>query len=144
MSFAETLSWPFFEEHHRGFANELARWADATLPGLPHDDVDAACRARVAALGRAGFLAAVVPGEFGGLHPRLPLVLFWEFHSSRVFAASQVVFFQRWIRKRRYFAPFSSNSRQWDAANKGLPPASLICDAHTFWIAVTTLLGIGT
>src|SRR5712671_2686857 len=70
MSLSETLTWPFFEDHHRGFAGELARWADATLPGLPHDDVDAACRARVAALGKAGFLKAVVPGEFGGLHPK--------------------------------------------------------------------------
>ena len=71
MSLAETLSWPFFEAHHRRFADELARWADATLPGLPHDDVDAACRARVAALGKAGFLKACVPAEFGGLHPKL-------------------------------------------------------------------------
>jgi acyl-CoA dehydrogenase len=71
MSLAETLSWPFFEEHHRGFARELERWADATLPALPHDDVDEACRARVAALGRAGFLKAVVPAEYGGSHARL-------------------------------------------------------------------------
>ena len=48
-----------------------ARWADATLPALPHDDVDAACRARVKALGEAGFLKAVVPAEHGGLHRRL-------------------------------------------------------------------------
>jgi acyl-CoA dehydrogenase len=67
----ETLSWPFFEEAHRRFASELARWADATLPGLPHDDVDHACRARVKALGEARFLDAVVPAEQGGLHPRL-------------------------------------------------------------------------
>ena len=39
-------------------------------PSLPHDDVDAACRARVKALGEAGFLAAVVPAEHGGLHPQ--------------------------------------------------------------------------
>jgi acyl-CoA dehydrogenase len=71
MSLAETLSWPFFEEHHRRFADELARWADATLPGLPHDDVDEGVRARVAALGKAGFLKACVPGEYGGLHARL-------------------------------------------------------------------------
>src|SRR5947209_565166 len=71
MSLAETLTWPFFEAHHRGFAQELARWADATLPSLPHDDVDAACRARVAALGKAGFLRACVPAEFGGLHGKL-------------------------------------------------------------------------
>jgi len=67
----ETLNWPFFEAHHRRFAEELAHWADATLPGLPHDDVDAACRARVAALGKAGFLKAAVPGAYGGLHEAL-------------------------------------------------------------------------
>jgi acyl-CoA dehydrogenase len=67
----ETLRWPFFEEGHRRFAQALARWADATLPRLPHDDVDAACRARVKALGEEGFLKAVVPAEHGGLHPRL-------------------------------------------------------------------------
>jgi acyl-CoA dehydrogenase len=71
MSLDETLSWPFFDDGHRRFAAALARFADATLPGLPHDDVDTACRARVKALGEAGFLAAVVPAEHGGLHPRL-------------------------------------------------------------------------
>src|SRR5580700_11106738 len=67
----ETLAWPFFDDAHRGFAQKLADWADATLPTLPHDDVDAACQARVRALGDAGFLKAVVPAEHGGLHPRL-------------------------------------------------------------------------
>ena len=71
MSLDETLSWPFFDDGHRRFAAALARFADATLPALPHDDVDAACRARVKALGEAGFLKAVVPAEHGGLHPRL-------------------------------------------------------------------------
>jgi acyl-CoA dehydrogenase len=68
---AETLHWPFFDDGHRRFAADIARFADATLPALPHDDLDAACRARVAALGEAGFLKAVVPAEYGGLHPRL-------------------------------------------------------------------------
>jgi len=71
MHLDETLSWPFFDDGHRRFAESLSRWADATLPALPHDDVDAACRARVAALGAAGFLKAVVAAEHGGLHPRL-------------------------------------------------------------------------
>jgi acyl-CoA dehydrogenase len=71
MALQETLALPFFDDGHRRFAETLARWADATLPGLPHDDVDAACRARVAALGEAGLLKAVVPAEFGGLHPQL-------------------------------------------------------------------------
>ena len=66
-----TLALPFFNDEHRRFAEALARWADAKLPSLPHDDVDAACRARVAALGEAGLLKAVVPAEFGGLHPQL-------------------------------------------------------------------------
>ena len=67
----DTLDWPFFEERHRTFARELADWAQATLPGLPHDDVDAACRARVKALGEAGFLRAAVPEAYGGLSDRL-------------------------------------------------------------------------
>jgi acyl-CoA dehydrogenase len=71
MSLDETLTWPFFDDGHRRFAATLAGWADAALVRLPHDEVDAACRARVTALGEAGFLAAVVPAEHGGLHPKL-------------------------------------------------------------------------
>ncbi|KQU50779.1 acyl-CoA dehydrogenase [Bosea sp. Leaf344] len=67
----DTLDWPFFEPRHRHFAQTLADWADATLPGLPHEDVDAACRARVTALGEGGFLRAVVPEAYGGLAPAL-------------------------------------------------------------------------
>src|SRR5207248_4349484 len=44
---------------------------DTTLAALPHDDVDAACRVRVKALGEAGFLKAVMPAEHGGLYDRL-------------------------------------------------------------------------
>ena len=58
-----TLTWPFFDPAHRGFAKSLATWADANLAALPHDDVDTACRARVRALGEAGFLKAVVAAE---------------------------------------------------------------------------------
>ncbi len=71
MALEDTLAWPFFDGSHRGCADALARWADATLPSLPHDDVDEACRARVKALGEAGFLKAVVPADHGGLHPQL-------------------------------------------------------------------------
>lgn len=63
----DTLDWPFFGPEHRDFAQRLSAWADATLPGLPHGDVDAACRARVKALGEAGFLRATVPAAHGGL-----------------------------------------------------------------------------
>lgn len=68
---AETLRWPFFDDDHRRFAQTLFGWAAATLPTLPHDDIDAACRARVKTLGEAGHLAAVVPAAFGGLHEKL-------------------------------------------------------------------------
>jgi acyl-CoA dehydrogenase len=71
MSLEETLSWPFFDDGHRRFAEALTRFADSALGSLPHDDVDAACRARVKVLGEAGFLKAVVPAEHGGLHRRL-------------------------------------------------------------------------
>jgi acyl-CoA dehydrogenase len=62
----KALAWPFFDDGHRAFAEKLARWADGTLPALPHGDVDAACRARVKALGQAGFLKTVVPASHGG------------------------------------------------------------------------------
>jgi acyl-CoA dehydrogenase len=71
MSLAETLSWPFFNDGHRAFAEKLSRWAADNLHKLPHDDVDEACRARVKALGEAGFLTPTVPAEFGGMHPQL-------------------------------------------------------------------------
>ncbi len=67
----DTLAWPFFEERHRRFAATLTEWADATLMEGAHDDVDLACKARVAALGQAQFLRAVVPAAYGGLSERL-------------------------------------------------------------------------
>src|SRR6201988_1824333 len=67
----DTLTWPFFDAAHRGFARSLGEWTEANLSALSHDDVAAACRARVRALGEAGFLKAVVPAEHGGLFPRL-------------------------------------------------------------------------
>lgn len=68
----DTLDWPFFADHHRDHAERLIEWADVTLPGLPHDTaseagLDVACRARVKALGEAGFLKACVPKAYGGL-----------------------------------------------------------------------------
>jgi acyl-CoA dehydrogenase len=49
------LHWPFFDPRHRDLAAALETWCAATLPVL-HDDVDAACRGLVAALGTAGWL----------------------------------------------------------------------------------------
>jgi acyl-CoA dehydrogenase len=71
MTLASTLAWPFFAPQHRDFAAGLLAWAKETLHGLPHDTttnagLDAACRARVMALGEAGFLKACVPTAYGG------------------------------------------------------------------------------
>src|SRR5690606_33412020 len=49
------LSWPFFEERHREYAERLEEWCAANLP-VDHHDVDAACRKLVETLGEAGFL----------------------------------------------------------------------------------------
>jgi acyl-CoA dehydrogenase len=68
---ADTLAWPFFVAAHRNFARSLGDWADVTMSALPNDSLDAACRARVRALGDAGFLKAVVTDQHGGLYPRL-------------------------------------------------------------------------
>ena len=58
----EHLSWPFFEERHRGFAAKVADFAGSLGP-LDHHDVDKTCRHLVAALGKAGLLAAAVPDD---------------------------------------------------------------------------------
>lgn len=50
------LQWPFFEERHRAFAEQLDGWADAELAALDHRDTDALCRQLVARLGEAGYL----------------------------------------------------------------------------------------
>jgi acyl-CoA dehydrogenase len=71
MALGDTLNWPFFTDAHRAYARELSAFAAAHLHKLPHDDVDEACRARVKALGEAGFLRATVPAAFGGLHAQL-------------------------------------------------------------------------
>lgn len=49
------LSWPFFEDYHRDWAERLDAWCAANLP-VDHHDVDAACRELVAMLGKGGWL----------------------------------------------------------------------------------------
>jgi acyl-CoA dehydrogenase len=56
------LHWPFFEDRHRILADELEAWCAANLP-VDHGDVDAACRALVARLGRDGWLRHTGAGE---------------------------------------------------------------------------------
>ena len=54
------LSWPFFEARHRELAERLENWCEATIHDAPAGDEDAACRATVAELGKAGFLKLCV------------------------------------------------------------------------------------
>lgn len=63
MSDRSFLTWPFFEERHRGLAIKLDSWAETHLAEINHGDTDAACRALVGALGAGGWLshAAVSP-----------------------------------------------------------------------------------
>ncbi|MCW1934173.1 acyl-CoA dehydrogenase family protein [Pararhodobacter zhoushanensis] len=49
------LDWPFFEARHREWADALEDWCALNLP-VDHRDVDGACRALVADMGKAGFL----------------------------------------------------------------------------------------
>ncbi len=55
MSDKSFLDWPFFEARHRELAVALEDWCASNLP-VAHDDVDAACKGLVAALGAGGWL----------------------------------------------------------------------------------------
>src|SRR6187397_749334 len=50
------LAWPFFEERHRALERDIEAWAARNLREDHGDDVDAACRALVKALGAGGWL----------------------------------------------------------------------------------------
>jgi alkylation response protein AidB-like acyl-CoA dehydrogenase len=66
------LEWPFFDEEHRALAAGIRQWAARELwDAREPDDVDAACRALVSELGKAGWLRHVVPAEYGGVRERL-------------------------------------------------------------------------
>ena len=56
----DLLDWPFFEPRHRELAKRLEDWCEANIGDEHPDDVDAACRAFVAELGKAGFLQLCV------------------------------------------------------------------------------------
>lgn len=58
---AETLSWPFFDERHRDWAETVSGFAERDAAALSdHSDVDASCRRLVRAMGNAGLLRASV------------------------------------------------------------------------------------
>ncbi|MDX2008326.1 MAG: acyl-CoA dehydrogenase family protein [Meiothermus sp.] len=61
------LEWPFFDASHRELAEHLGEWSAANLSAHHPEDVDAACRQRVAWLGKGGWLGYAVGGQaYGG------------------------------------------------------------------------------
>ncbi|HQY42634.1 MAG TPA: acyl-CoA dehydrogenase family protein [Paracoccaceae bacterium] len=69
MSDKSFLDWPFFEPRHRDLAVRLEDWCAANLP-VAHQDVDAACKGLVAALGVGGWLRHSGAGEGEALDVR--------------------------------------------------------------------------
>jgi len=63
MADRDYLDWPFFEAHHRALALELDAWALENICHTHGADVDAACRALVTNLGRAGWLDHAIGGQ---------------------------------------------------------------------------------
>jgi acyl-CoA dehydrogenase len=64
----DAIAWPFFEERHRSLAAGIEAWSREHLAHVPHDDVDATCRALVRKLGDAGWLSYGVGGTAYGGH----------------------------------------------------------------------------
>ncbi|MFP6560251.1 acyl-CoA dehydrogenase family protein [Paraburkholderia sp. B3] len=68
MNLHDAIAWPFFEERHRALAAGIEAWSREHLAHVPHDDVDATCRALVRQLGDAGWLSYGVGGTAYGGH----------------------------------------------------------------------------
>ncbi|CAN7397242.1 acyl-CoA dehydrogenase family protein [Pseudoduganella sp. LjRoot289] len=66
MSDKNYLNWPFLEPRHRLLEQELDNWATQHIAQEHAHDVDAACRALVAQLGQAGWLAHAIAGTRHG------------------------------------------------------------------------------
>ena len=76
MSRTAHLRIPFFDAHHRDFADKLDQWADQAVAEVEqgdggHGDVDATCVRWVRTLGAAGWLQHCVPAGYGGAHDPL-------------------------------------------------------------------------
>jgi len=71
MSDRSFLDWPFFDNSHRELAEALEGWCETNLGRDHGEDIDAACRALVRALGEGGWLRYCVPAAYGGVHEAL-------------------------------------------------------------------------
>ena len=72
MSDRTFLDWPFFDDSHRKFAEELSKWAENEIASLQHEEpknnteLDKLCRNFVKKLGEGGWLKYCVPEPYGG------------------------------------------------------------------------------
>ncbi|MFC5478730.1 acyl-CoA dehydrogenase family protein [Massilia suwonensis] len=67
MADIDYLNWPFLEGRHRELAQSLDAWAAEHIAQGHDHDVDAACRALVKQLGKAGWLQHAIGGmAYGG------------------------------------------------------------------------------
>ena len=62
----DILALPLFDDRHRALAGVVDAFGREAVALVDHHDVDASCRALVAALGRSGLLGWTIPGEVGG------------------------------------------------------------------------------
>ncbi|MCY7339148.1 MAG: acyl-CoA dehydrogenase [Sphingomonas bacterium] len=58
-----SADWPFYEPRHRDLAAKFEHWCAVHLKAAHGDDIDAECRAMVAAMGAAGLLEIAVGAE---------------------------------------------------------------------------------
>jgi acyl-CoA dehydrogenase len=57
------LSWPFFEDRHRAWAERVQSWARENLQHVDHTDTEASCRDLVKRMGEADLLQVTAPGD---------------------------------------------------------------------------------
>jgi alkylation response protein AidB-like acyl-CoA dehydrogenase len=68
------LSWPFFDDEHRGLAGEIEAWSAREISSRPDaapPALDAACRELLRRLAAGGWLRYTVPAAWGGARDSL-------------------------------------------------------------------------
>jgi alkylation response protein AidB-like acyl-CoA dehydrogenase len=64
---AAFLNQPYFDDHHREFAQALTNWSTKHLNNIDHHDVDQSCKDLVRNLGKGQWLKSAVAGKaYGG------------------------------------------------------------------------------
>jgi len=72
MSDTTYLDWPFFDDNHRRFANDLTAWAKKEIAPLENDDhhtneaLDSSFKNIIKKLGDDGWLKYTIPAAYGG------------------------------------------------------------------------------